>query len=181
MLVHPVQFALEIDQLLQLLRRGQCGARSNLRLFSLAAGRRQPRASILVAAVDQHDEESGVCRHRDHDLLSHGEIRDFLLAGKTRISTSGGAQVRWRQDGKELFYLSLQGQLMAVPVGPGTGSQAIDVLAPTPLFTAPVGDVLPANSRQQYVVSPDGQRFLLNTEIADGSAPIVVILTRSHP
>ena len=29
------------------------------------------------------------------------------------MSTNGGAQVRWRRDGKELFYIGLDGRLMA--------------------------------------------------------------------
>ena len=32
------------------------------------------------------------------------------------ISTNGGAQVRWRRDGKELFYIALDDRLMAVPI-----------------------------------------------------------------
>ncbi len=35
---------------------------------------------------------------------------------KVRISTNGGAQMRWRRDGKELFYIALDGRLMAVPI-----------------------------------------------------------------
>lgn len=40
--------------------------------------------------------------------------------GKWQISNSGGTQPRWRGDGKELFSLSSDGQLMAVPIVPGT-------------------------------------------------------------
>src|SRR5262249_25337741 len=36
--------------------------------------------------------------------------------GKERISTNGGTQVRWSYDGKELFYISADGRLMAVPI-----------------------------------------------------------------
>ncbi len=36
--------------------------------------------------------------------------------GKLQISTNGGAQVRWRRDGKELFYIGLDNRLMAVPI-----------------------------------------------------------------
>jgi Tol biopolymer transport system component len=41
------------------------------------------------------------------------------LTGKWQVSTDGGTQPRWRHDGKELFYLALDQQLMAVTVLPG--------------------------------------------------------------
>jgi hypothetical protein len=33
--------------------------------------------------------------------------------GKRQVSTEGGEQPRWRGDGKELFYLSLEYKMMA--------------------------------------------------------------------
>ncbi|MEP6904946.1 MAG: DUF4126 family protein, partial [Gemmatimonadales bacterium] len=36
--------------------------------------------------------------------------------GKWTISTAGGDKPRWRADGKELYYLALDGKMMAVPV-----------------------------------------------------------------
>jgi Tol biopolymer transport system component len=33
--------------------------------------------------------------------------------GNWKISSSGGSEPRWRQDGKELFYLASDGKLMA--------------------------------------------------------------------
>ena len=36
--------------------------------------------------------------------------------GRRQVSTAGGRQPKWRADGKELFYLDLGGQLMAVPI-----------------------------------------------------------------
>ena len=33
---------------------------------------------------------------------------------KRQVSRDGGGQPLWRHDGKELFYLSLQGKLMAI-------------------------------------------------------------------
>jgi Tol biopolymer transport system component len=42
-------------------------------------------------------------------------VRPFLGQGeKTRVSTTGGFQPRWRSDGKELFYLSPDREVMAV-------------------------------------------------------------------
>ena len=36
--------------------------------------------------------------------------------GKTQVSTGGGAQPRWQRDGRELFYIALDGQLHAAPM-----------------------------------------------------------------
>ncbi len=62
--------------------------------------------------------------------------------------------IHWRQDSRELYYLSLDGTVMAVPV---TANPGFHAGPPEPLFkvpagfnrTAPLGDV-----------SPDGQKFL---------------------
>ena len=48
-------------------------------------------------------------------------VQPFQEPGeKLRISTNGGLQPRWRGDGKELFYLALDGTMMAVPFRAGT-------------------------------------------------------------
>ena len=39
--------------------------------------------------------------------------------GKWQISTAGGDRPRWRRDGRELYYIALDGKLMAVPVAIG--------------------------------------------------------------
>ena len=53
---------------------------------------------------------------------------------KVAVSTTGGAQVRWRHDGKELFYIALDGRLMAVPLRFAANSQEVEVGTPVPLF-----------------------------------------------
>ena len=42
--------------------------------------------------------------------------------GKRQISLAGGSGPRWRADGKELYYYSLDGRLMAVSVTGGGAS-----------------------------------------------------------
>src|SRR5262245_3984313 len=49
-------------------------------------------------------------------------VRRFPGGGsKWQVSTGGGAQPRWRRDGKELFFLGLDGKLMAVEVKTADG------------------------------------------------------------
>ena len=54
--------------------------------------------------------------------------------GKWQMSTNGGAQVRWRPDGKELFYIGLDGRLMAAPFQLGSNGQAVEPGTPASLF-----------------------------------------------
>jgi Tol biopolymer transport system component len=96
--------------------------------------------------------------------------------GKKQVSTSGGAQVRWRHDGNELFYVSLDEQLMAVPVRRTSGGEAIDFGAPTPLFRTRVGGAVPLTYRPHYMVSSDGRRFLVSTVTEETGSPITIML-----
>jgi serine/threonine protein kinase len=97
------------------------------------------------------------------------------------VSTTGGAGARWRLDGKELFYIGLDGRLMAVPITiAASGDVAPGV--PVPLFATHVGAEFHGTSRQNYMVSPDGQRFLMNTVVSEGPAsPITLILNWKGP
>jgi Tol biopolymer transport system component len=98
---------------------------------------------------------------------------------KVPISASGGAQMRWSNDGKELFYLALDGRLMAVPLQRSSQGNAITPGQPVPLFNANVGGVVPLQSghREAWTISRDGQRFLMHTIVERASAsPITIIL-----
>ncbi len=76
---------------------------------------------------------------------------------RVRISVEGGGQPRWRGDGRELFYLSSEGQLMAVDVQ--RTERGLDVGLPHALF-----DAGPFTAFfNTYAVSGDGQRFLVKT------------------
>jgi hypothetical protein len=78
-------------------------------------------------------------------------------SGKWRISTEGGREPAWRADGRELFYVGPARQLWSVTVEPG----------PAPKFALPVklfdaADMInELNTRNRYVVTKDGQRFLI--------------------
>jgi Tol biopolymer transport system component len=91
---------------------------------------------------------------------------------RTQISTAGGTQVRWSNDGTEIFYLAPDGKLMAASVG--LSGAAPDVKLPVALFqTYLATGTNVIGNKPQYAVSRDG-RFLLNTAVESPSAPIVV-------
>ena len=90
------------------------------------------------------------------------------------VSTSGGAQPRWGSN-SEVFYIALDGQLMSVPIRYSSDGREIHPDAPTTLFPTRVAGAVHSNDRQQYIVSTDGKRFLMNT-LTETTAPIAVIL-----
>src|SRR5579863_1587980 len=79
------------------------------------------------------------------------------VGGKRQVSSAGGILPRWRQDGKEIFYMGPDGQLMAAEVQAKGG--ALEVGQVRPLFRA-IGMM---QSNPLYDVSADGQHFLLRT------------------
>ena len=90
---------------------------------------------------------------------------------KVQISTTGGTRPVWRADGQELYYLTLTGTLMAVPVKPGPGFSAG---LPKTLFQTWNRDSL-----VQYAAARDGRRFVLLAPEGDrASEPAIVILNR---
>jgi len=107
-------------------------------------------------------------------------LRQFGSSGPTiQISSEGGTQPRWRHDGRELFYVALDRQLMAVPVNFSPDAQAVKVGTPSRLFQTRIGG--PNTLQGEYLVSPDGQRFLLDAPIRDVTPPITVILNWHTP
>ena len=103
--------------------------------------------------------------------------------GRTPISAGGGTQPRWSATGKEIFYIEPDGQMMAAPIS--ARSNALDVGTPSALFQTRVagGSLIPAPNKQQYDVSRDGQRFLVNTSTGDftSNTAITVILNWKRP
>jgi Tol biopolymer transport system component len=103
-------------------------------------------------------------------------VRPFPSSGgRWQVSTAGGYEPRWRRDGKELFYLSADEKMMAVPLRAGATFEAGP---PVVLFEAPVDGSLQgwANSNN-YDVTADGHRFLINAPIDKSPAsPLVVVL-----
>lgn len=101
------------------------------------------------------------------------------MGRRWQVSTSGGAQPRWRRDGRELFYLAPDGNLMAVDVA-AKGSD-LDTGVPHALFNTGITGSL-IDRRNQYLVARDGRRFLVNVSAEDrGSAPITVIVNWTPP
>jgi Tol biopolymer transport system component/predicted Ser/Thr protein kinase len=104
-------------------------------------------------------------------------VQSFPVPGsKSQISTAGGAQPRWRDDGKELFYLAPDRRLMAVDV---KTSPPFTASVPKPLFASSIAmlQVTPTGT-YRYSPTPDGKRFLINIseDQATDDTPFTVVL-----
>ena len=67
---------------------------------------------------------------------------------------------------------------MAVPLRFPSEGHAVEPGAPAPLFVTRVSSTLNGGSGQEYVVSPDGQRFLMNAFTERAELPITLVLNR---
>src|SRR5262249_42495166 len=98
--------------------------------------------------------------------------------GKWQLTVAGGVEPRWRRDGRELYYLALDGKLMAVPL---TGAGKFEAGQPKPLFqtTITVSPTLDAqhDAAYHYDVTAAGQRFLLRSYLPSGNSAPTAITT----
>jgi Tol biopolymer transport system component len=94
---------------------------------------------------------------------------------RRQISSDGGYEPQWRGDGKELFYQTPNRVLMVAGVITGSRFSAVP---PRPLFKMPIaetGTALPGEE-PRYAVSRAGDRFLINTVVAEQSPPAVGVI-----
>jgi Tol biopolymer transport system component len=79
--------------------------------------------------------------------------------GEVLVSPSGGTVPKWGRDGKELFYLSLDREMMRANVR--TSGPTFEVDNAVPLFKTEAD----RGPGPQFIVTNDGQRFLVNSEV----------------
>jgi Tol biopolymer transport system component len=101
----------------------------------------------------------------DGQLLAYGEERSgrwevFVASFPSfhyikQISAAGGAEPRWRGDGRELFFLDLEGNMMSASVERGSLPK---IGVPRKLFTTAL---IPDPTVNQYAVTADGRKFLV--------------------
>jgi len=87
---------------------------------------------------------------------------------KWQVSKDGGSRPSWRRDGKELFWLTDSGTLLAAEVTAGPVFQSA---APRRLFETRIQDIF-----ERYAVSADGKRFLIPLPVeSDANRPLTVV------
>jgi eukaryotic-like serine/threonine-protein kinase len=89
--------------------------------------------------------------------------------GRWQVSNGNGTAPSWRSDGKELYYLSVGGELFATEIG--ERGNEVQVGTPKLLFRA---NIAPMGSL--YDVSPDGKGFLMQVT-GEGSHEAINFVT----
>jgi Tol biopolymer transport system component len=96
------------------------------------------------------------------------------LEGEWQISTAGGGFPVWRRDSRELYYVSLSGELMAAAITAQNATPQNGL--PIRLFATRIaGAGVETGMGRQFDVAPDG-RFLINVELDDPLEPIRLLM-----
>jgi Tol biopolymer transport system component len=113
------------------------------------------------------------------DESGHYEVyvrRYPVTEEKWQVTTRGGGWPYWRGDGKEIYWVALDGTLMAAPI---STTPSFSTGEPETLFLTRFRNL---TAIRQYVVSADGQRFLLSQLVQDPAAtPVQVLLNWQAP
>jgi Tol biopolymer transport system component len=159
-------------------RRLLVGATGRLRLIELDGGTPAARAGTDVAAgtLQARLSPDGKLLAFTSDISGRSEVLIMALpptTGQWQVSNAGGYQPAWGRDGRELFYVAPDLNLMSVSVTPG-----MPPTLGTP--TAPFKTVIPAPSltqRNAYAVSTNSERFLLEVPMEQRSAvPFTMVM-----
>jgi Tol biopolymer transport system component len=121
----------------------------------------------------------------DESGISEVYVREFSPnsagageGGKWQISTGGGTEVRWRGDGKELYYLTPDGKVMAVEI---TANPTFQAGPPKELFQGPpLRFTFGVSMPSQWGVTADGKRFIFPIRTAQ-TAPAAVSVMLNWP
>ncbi len=140
------------------------------------SGDRQP-SLFLQTEFNEHQAQFSpdgkwVAYTSDESGASEVYVQTFPASGsKWRVSTSGGSQPKWRRDGRELFYIAADRDLMAVDI---KLRPTFAAGVPKSLFRTRVLSL--TEFRNHYAVTADGQRFLINSGLEDTTRPISVVV-----
>jgi serine/threonine protein kinase/Tol biopolymer transport system component len=94
---------------------------------------------------------------------------------KYRVSAAGGIAPRWGRDGKELLYITPEGNLVSVPLMLG---RQVQRGAPTLMFKlGSLYETAGLRGNAAYELTPDGQRLLVNRVLRDPAQAPLTLLT----
>ena len=94
------------------------------------------------------------------------------VPGKLQVSVAGGSMPCWRGDGKELYYLTPDNNLMAAEMKEANGS--LQVVATKTLFQTAAAPTRTGGS--PYDAAPDGKRFLVNAQTSDQTSALLNVV-----
>jgi hypothetical protein len=99
-------------------------------------------------------------------------------SGKWQVSTNGGIMPRWRADGKEIYFISPDREMMAAAVR--ASGALFETDTPVALFQTRMASGGAASDKHGYDVSKDG-RFLINDADEAAAIPTVTLILNWRP
>ncbi len=157
-----------------LYNEGETITKDNVMVLPLS-GDRRPIAYLTSAAGEVYSQFSPDGKWVAYVSNETGRYEVYVQSfptsgGKWQISTNGGSQPRWREDGRELFFISADKILMATPVQTGA---IFRFGTPQPLFETKVDNY---DAPNRYVVANNGQRFLINVPAEKETTSTVTVV-----
>jgi hypothetical protein len=104
-----------------------------------------------------------------------GRVWDGWRTSRVSLCANGGSGLCWRSDGKEIFYVSQDGRLMAAEVK--VNGASLEVGRTQPLF----GGLGMSISGNIFDLAPGGQRFLVILPTAQQVAPDPSLSCKTGP
>lgn len=95
-----------------------------------------------------------------------------MIGERYLVSRNGAKCLRWRPDGKELFYLGSDGRLYGAAITLAANPR---IGGPTPLFAISTEAMAALHSEIGFDVSSDGRRLLIPIVTSRERSEIVVI------
>lgn len=134
----------------------------------------KPRAFLQTEFNERNGQFSPDVHWMAYDSDESGKTEVYVRTfpgsdDKRQVSSNGGSDPKWSRDGKELFYIAPDSNLMAVPVNRGTD---FNLGTPKALFQTHLAKPYLCG---EYAVARDGQRFLMPMGKAT-SVPFTVVI-----
>jgi Tol biopolymer transport system component len=153
------------------------GSSTKYDIWSLDPASRRVTAVLHTPALEAQG-QIGPGRRLAYTSDESGRLQVYVRSldgtqGPINVSVNGGFDPRWRADGRELFFVTPAGVLMAVDVAQGDRLQVGQAKA---IFPTPIEE--PSQPYlSQYVPTREGQRFLIKIPLVRaGLQPISVTL-----
>ena len=151
------------------------GTRRDIWVLPLS-GDRKPVACLNTVADEDFPQLSPDSRWMAYASDESGQAQVYIEAiprngVRVQVSAAGGSQPRWRGDGKELFYVSADQQMMAASIQ--VSSASIEAGRTKTLFKG-APETVPEFF--QYQPTADGQRFLVSASVNEGAPPRLTLV-----
>jgi Tol biopolymer transport system component len=154
------------------------GLRTRGDIFWMSLSERKPRPYLATPFIEASGRFSPdghwIAYSSTESTRAEIYLAPFPATGaKWQVSSTGGVTPRWRQDGKELYYVSpgVPGAMWAAPITLGSAPQIGKAVK---LFDFVIAQPSPS----LYDVSNDGKRFVVNTRIGETPPPSPLIVVQ---